>query len=123
MKVDGRREVRGVAEAAGFALDAHDLAIEPFGDAVGDRVLHEAEHAVEMTLECARDCLDRLEAGPHRPAVPLLEEAGDRGVLPIRPQRAKGFLDRPRPPDLQVQRMKRGKGLRVVLGSPLSTEF
>ena len=48
VKVDGGREVLRIAEAARLALDAHDLAVEAFGDAIGDRVLHEAEHAEEI---------------------------------------------------------------------------
>jgi hypothetical protein len=28
MKIDGGREVRGIAETTGFAFDTHDLAIE-----------------------------------------------------------------------------------------------
>ena len=50
MEIDRRREVRRVAEAAGLAFDAHDLAVETFGHAVRDRVLDEPEHAGEMTL-------------------------------------------------------------------------
>lgn len=41
MEIDRRREVRGVAEAAGFAFDAHDLAVKTFGNTIGDRVLGE----------------------------------------------------------------------------------
>ena len=38
MEIDRRREIRGVAEPAGFAFDAHDLAVETLGDTIGDRV-------------------------------------------------------------------------------------
>ena len=52
-------------------LDAHDLAVQAFGDTVGDGVLHEAQHTVEMSFEHARDLLHRLQAGSYGPAVPL----------------------------------------------------
>jgi hypothetical protein len=61
MKIDSRREVRRVAEAARFAFDAHDLAVEPFGHAVGDRVLDEPEHTVEVSLERGRNGLNGIE--------------------------------------------------------------
>jgi hypothetical protein len=34
VEVDRGREVRRIPEAAGLALDAHDLAVQAFGDAV-----------------------------------------------------------------------------------------
>ena len=57
VKVDGRREVLGVTEASGLALDAHDLAVEPLGHAVGDWVPHVAPLALEVSSEHARDLL------------------------------------------------------------------
>lgn len=42
MEVDRRGEVLRVAEATGLPLDAHDLAVQSFGHAVGDRMLDEA---------------------------------------------------------------------------------
>ena len=62
VKVDRRREVLRVAEARGRALDAHDLAVEAFGHAVGDRVLHEPQDAIEMPVNHARHLLHRLQA-------------------------------------------------------------
>jgi hypothetical protein len=70
MKVDSRREVRGVSEPARFALDAHDLAIESRGHAAGDRMFGETEHAVEVSLERGRDGFDRIEPRAHGSAVP-----------------------------------------------------
>ena len=42
-----------------------------FGDTVGDGVLPEAQHTVEMSFEHARDLLHRVQAGSYGPAVPL----------------------------------------------------
>ena len=39
-----------------------------FGDTVGDGVLHEAQHAVEMSCEHARDLLRRVPGGIVRPS-------------------------------------------------------
>ena len=61
MEIDRRREVGRIAEAARLALDAHDLAVQALSDAVGDGMLHEAEHAVEMTFQRRGDLLDGLE--------------------------------------------------------------
>ena len=87
VKIDGRREVRRVTEAAGLSLDAHDLdlAVQAFGDAVRDRVRDEAEDAVEVTLERGGHFLDRLEARTNGPPVPLFEEARDRRRPACRP--------------------------------------
>src|SRR5437588_911483 len=47
----------------------------------GDRVLHEPEHAIEMTFERAGDLLHRLEPRPHSPRVPPGKEPVDGGLL------------------------------------------
>ena len=75
MKVNGRREVRGVAEPARFAFDAHDLAVEPFGHASGDWVLDEPEDTGHVALESGRDGLDRVEPRANGPAVPPSKES------------------------------------------------
>jgi hypothetical protein len=62
VEVDRRGEVLSVAEARGFPLDAHDLAVQAFGDAISDRVLHEAQDAIEMAVDHSGDFLHRLEA-------------------------------------------------------------
>ena len=71
VEIDGRREILRVAEAARLPLDAHDLAVQSFGDAIRDRMLGEAEHTIKMPLEHARHLLHRIEPRAHRPAVPL----------------------------------------------------
>src|SRR3954469_24330762 len=83
MEIDRRREVRRVAEAASLSLDAHDLAVETFGDTVRDRMLHEAEDAVEMTLQSDRHLFDRLEPRADGPTVPAREEPLHRRMLPV----------------------------------------
>src|SRR5438128_5131885 len=70
VKVDRGREVRRVAKATGFPFDAHDFAVETFGDAVRDRMLHESEHTITMTLEDSGDLPHRLEPRARRPPVP-----------------------------------------------------
>ena len=70
MEIDRRREVRRVAEATSFSLDAHDLAVETLGDAVRDRVLHEAEDAIEVAFQHRCDLLHGIEPRADRPAVP-----------------------------------------------------
>jgi len=122
VEVDGCGEVRGVPEAARLALDAHDLAVQAFGDAVGDGMLHESEHAVEMTLERRRDVLDGLEPRADCPGVPPLEEACDGRLLAVRPERSQRFLDRPGPTDFQIQRLERGERLGVVLRASFVAE-
>src|SRR6516164_5113697 len=117
-----RRKVRWIPETAGFALDAHDLAVEALSNAIRDRMFRESEHAVEMTLELRGDLLHRLEPRAHGPAIPVGEKALHGGRLAVRPQRAQGFLDRPGPPDFEIQRLERGEGVGVVLGSVLVTE-
>ena len=85
MKVDCGREVRRLRNPPAFR-DAHDLAVETFGDAVRDPMLHESEHTIAMTLEdsarpsapassrervaCYNFMLAELEA----PGVPTLEK-------------------------------------------------
>ena len=69
MEIDRRREVRGVTEAAGFAFDAHDLAVKTFGNTIGDRVLGEPEDPREMTFERGRDVLYGLEPRANRPSL------------------------------------------------------
>ena len=85
MEVDRRREVLRVAEAARFALDAHDLAAESFRDAGRDRVLDITEHAVEMPFEHRGGFFHGVEARADGPAVPAGKEAPDGGLLAERP--------------------------------------
>src|ERR1700676_343149 len=122
MEIDRGREVRWVAEATRFAFDAHDLAVEAFGHAVGDWVLDEPEHAGEMTPQRGRDLLHRLEPGADCPAIPAGEEPGHCGLLSVRPERAQSFFDRPGPTDLQIQCLERGERFRMPLGSALIAE-
>src|SRR5215210_8472830 len=103
MEIDRRREVRRVAEATRFSLDAHDLAVETLGDTVRDRVLHEAEDAVQMTLQRGRYLFDRLEPRADGPPVPAREEPLHRRMLPVGPERSQRFLDRPRAADFQIE--------------------
>src|SRR5829696_10409115 len=71
VEIDCGREVLRIAEAARLPFDAHDLAVQSLGHAVRDGMLHEAEHAIEMSLEHARDLLHGIETRPDGPAVPL----------------------------------------------------
>ena len=54
MKVDRRREVIGIAKPARLALDTHDLAVQTFGHAVGDRLSHVAQHTVQVGVQGGR---------------------------------------------------------------------
>jgi hypothetical protein len=87
MEVDRRREVRWIAEATSLSLDAHDLAVETLGDTVRDRMLHEAEDAIEMTLQGRRHLLDWLEPRTDGPPIPTGEEPRHRRMLSVRPER------------------------------------
>ena len=76
-----------------------------FGDTVGDGVLPEAQHAVEMSCEHARDLLPRVPGGivtaqPYH----CEKKACNRGTLSIGPQRAECFFDGPCPTDLEPDR-------------------
>src|SRR5581483_11681180 len=61
VEVDGRREVLRVTKAASFPLDAHDFAVQAFGDAVGDGVPNKAKHAREMGFQHPRHLLDGVQ--------------------------------------------------------------
>jgi hypothetical protein len=119
---NGHCEVGRVAEAAGLPFNVHDLAVEPFGHAVGDRVLDEAEHAGEVTLQGGRDGFDRLEPRSDGPAIPPGKEPLHRGGLAKGPQRAQGLFDRPGATDLQIQRLQRGESGSMSVGPPLIAE-
>jgi hypothetical protein len=122
MKVDSRREVRGVSETARFALDAHDLAIEPLGRAVGDRVLDEPEHTGDVALERGGDGLDGVELRANGPTVPPGEESLHRGGLTVGPQGAQGLFDRPGATDLQMPRLECGEGGGMTIGTAFIAE-
>jgi len=74
VEMNRRRKVRWIPETAGFALDAHDLAVEALSNTIRDRMFRESEHAVEMTLELRGDLLHRLEPRAHGPAIPVGEK-------------------------------------------------
>ena len=122
MKVDRRREVRGVAETARFAFDAHDLAVEPFGHAVGDRVLDEPEHPVEVSLERGRDGLDGIELRADGPAIPPGKKPPHRRGLAVGPECPQGLFDRPGASDFQIQGLQCREGVCVPFGTALIAE-
>jgi hypothetical protein len=64
VEVDRDREVIGVADAAGLALDAHDRAVEPFGHAVADRVQNSVEARPLKDGRCG--CLPDSYSQGHR---------------------------------------------------------
>ena len=61
MQVDGGLEVFAVSEAGGEAFDGHNLAVESFGDAVGDPVFAVGEDVVHVFAERSRQLFDRRE--------------------------------------------------------------
>jgi hypothetical protein len=122
VEIDRRREVRGVAKAAGFAFDAHDLAVKTFGNTIGDRVLGEPEDPREMTFERGRDVLYGLEPRANRPTIPAGEESFHRRRLAVGPQGAEGFLDRPRATDFQIQGLERSERFLMAFGPALLAE-
>src|SRR5262249_52150663 len=114
----------GVAEAAGFAFDAHDLAVKTFGNTIGDRVLKisEPEDPCKMTFERGRDVLYGLEPRANRPTIPAGEESFHCRRLAVGPQGAEGFFDRPRATDFQIQGLECSERFLMAFGPALLAE-
>src|SRR5215471_10661564 len=65
--------LRSDAIATRFGLCGLDEAVDGLDEAVSDLGIEPTENAVAMSLDGARDFLDRLEARSDGPAVPVIE--------------------------------------------------
>src|SRR6058998_3156116 len=118
-EVDGGLEVLLVSVAAGPSLDGHDLAVQAFGHAVGDRVSAVGQDVLEAVPEHVGHLAHGRQAAVGGPPEPVLKEAPGPAGAAIRPQAPQALLDGPGPADLEAQGLERLEGRTPPLGHVL----
>src|SRR5262249_34391088 len=115
---DGRLEVLGVAEAAGGLLHPLDDRVDALEAGVGDAVAQVGEQVRQAALDELGDGRHGLKWGVGGPPVPAGEEAAGGPGIAILPEGPEPFLERPRPPHLEVFPLQDSQD-RSVLGRQL----
>ena len=102
VEVEGRLEILDIAEAAGYALNLLNLAVESFAHRVGHRMLVGGQDVVDVPANRLGRLANRRQLTVRRPEVPQFPELPACCGVDILPQATQGLFDGPGPPDVQL---------------------